>query len=232
MHLNIWRAAQSVRWHTNRPGTAEHNSAGMLTEPGMATQHRTGKDELQSIAHEAMLRRGLLPDFSPAVIAETNRITQAAAASGAVDPRFAQPALGVDRQRRFPRSRPALGCRTRGGWRREDPGRHRRRRRPGEEGLRDRRPRVDQHDLRLHGRGDLSDAAGEAVDRPHFAGRGRGTAGDRDRDGDRRRRHGDGFGRLPGDGAESRQARLQRPRGMAHGHGSRAAKARGSDRIG
>ena len=50
----------------------------------MPTTHRTGKDELQSIAHEAMLQRGLLPDFSPAVIAETNGITHAAAASGAV----------------------------------------------------------------------------------------------------------------------------------------------------
>src|ERR1700720_2267694 len=49
----------------------------------MATTHGTGKDELQSIAHEAMLQRGLLPDFSPAVIAETDQITQAAAASGA-----------------------------------------------------------------------------------------------------------------------------------------------------
>jgi exoribonuclease-2 len=49
----------------------------------MAITHRPSKDELKSIAREAMLKRGLLPDFSPAVIAETNRITQAAAASGA-----------------------------------------------------------------------------------------------------------------------------------------------------
>ena len=49
----------------------------------MAITHRPGKDELKSIAHDAMLQRGLLPDFSPAVIAETNQITQAAAASGA-----------------------------------------------------------------------------------------------------------------------------------------------------
>src|SRR5882672_12556678 len=48
----------------------------------MATTPLTGKRELQSIAHRAMLQRGLLPDFSPAVIAETNRITQAAVASG------------------------------------------------------------------------------------------------------------------------------------------------------
>jgi exoribonuclease-2 len=49
----------------------------------MPTTHSTGKDELQSIAHEAMLQRGLLPDFSPAVIAETNQIMQPAPASGA-----------------------------------------------------------------------------------------------------------------------------------------------------
>jgi VacB/RNase II family 3'-5' exoribonuclease len=49
----------------------------------MPTTHRTGKDELQSIAHQAMLQRGLLPDFSPAVIAETNQIMKPAPASGA-----------------------------------------------------------------------------------------------------------------------------------------------------
>src|SRR6202049_82972 len=49
----------------------------------MAITHRPSKDELKSIAREAMLKRGLLPDFSPAVIAETNQITQAAATSGA-----------------------------------------------------------------------------------------------------------------------------------------------------
>jgi len=49
----------------------------------MAITHRAGKDELQRIAHEAMLQRGLLPDFSPAVIAQSNQITRAAAASGA-----------------------------------------------------------------------------------------------------------------------------------------------------
>ena len=45
--------------------------------------HGTGKNELLLIAHEAMLQRGLLPDFSPSVIAETNQMTHAAATSGA-----------------------------------------------------------------------------------------------------------------------------------------------------
>jgi VacB/RNase II family 3'-5' exoribonuclease len=49
----------------------------------MATTRSTGKDVLFDIAREVMLQRGLLPDFSPAVIEETSRITRAAAASGA-----------------------------------------------------------------------------------------------------------------------------------------------------
>jgi hypothetical protein len=52
------------------------------THHSMATTHGAGKDELQSTAHEAMLARGLLPDFSPAAMAQTNHITQAAVASG------------------------------------------------------------------------------------------------------------------------------------------------------
>jgi hypothetical protein len=35
----------------------------------MAMTHSPGKEELMSIARDAMLKRGLLPDFSPAVIA-------------------------------------------------------------------------------------------------------------------------------------------------------------------
>ena len=49
----------------------------------MAKAHKSGNDDLQSIAHEAMLQRGLLPDFSAAVMAETQRITRPAAAAGA-----------------------------------------------------------------------------------------------------------------------------------------------------
>lgn len=49
----------------------------------MAATHPSGREQLQGIAHAAMLQRGLLPDFSPAVIAETKQITQAAAPSGA-----------------------------------------------------------------------------------------------------------------------------------------------------
>ena len=38
---------------------------------------------LQRIAHEAMLEKGLLPDFAPAVLAEVERIDGAATDSGA-----------------------------------------------------------------------------------------------------------------------------------------------------
>jgi VacB/RNase II family 3'-5' exoribonuclease len=49
----------------------------------MAIPQKTGKDLLQGIAHDAMLQGGLLPDFSPAVMAETNQLTQAARSSSA-----------------------------------------------------------------------------------------------------------------------------------------------------
>ena len=49
----------------------------------MPTGRHFDKDDLRSIAHEAMEERGLLPDFSSAVMAEANRITKAAATSGA-----------------------------------------------------------------------------------------------------------------------------------------------------
>ena len=50
----------------------------------MTTTPMTGKDELQGIADEAMRQRGLLPDFSPAVMAETHLIGQAAVAASDV----------------------------------------------------------------------------------------------------------------------------------------------------
>jgi len=47
------------------------------------TSNRSGREELRSIARAVMLERGLEPDFSRAVIDETDRITRAAATSGA-----------------------------------------------------------------------------------------------------------------------------------------------------
>ncbi len=48
----------------------------------MTTNRTHDKYRLRGIAHEAMLVRGLLPDFSAAVIAQTNAITTAATGSG------------------------------------------------------------------------------------------------------------------------------------------------------
>src|SRR6185369_9407521 len=48
----------------------------------MTPAHPNGRAQLQGIAHEAMLQRGLLPEFSAAVLAETDEITKAAAPSG------------------------------------------------------------------------------------------------------------------------------------------------------
>ena len=47
----------------------------------MTNNQPTGREQLRSIAHAAMLQRGLLPDFSAAVLAETDQIAQAAAST-------------------------------------------------------------------------------------------------------------------------------------------------------
>jgi exoribonuclease-2 len=48
----------------------------------MANIHGNGRRRLQAIAHDVMRQRGLEPDFSLAAIAEANRMTQPAEASG------------------------------------------------------------------------------------------------------------------------------------------------------
>jgi exoribonuclease-2 len=47
----------------------------------MTSSHNGGNRRLQHIAHEAMLARGFLPDFSPAVIVETSALTRAPTAA-------------------------------------------------------------------------------------------------------------------------------------------------------
>ena len=47
------------------------------------TKNTNGLEQLRSIAHQAMIDRGLLPDFSTAALAEVNALSQAARESGA-----------------------------------------------------------------------------------------------------------------------------------------------------
>ena len=46
----------------------------------MTNMQKNAKDQLRRLAHDAMLQRGLLPDFSPEVIAETRDLTPAGTA--------------------------------------------------------------------------------------------------------------------------------------------------------
>ena len=138
-----------------------------------------------------MVERGLLPDFSPAALAEAGAIPGARRPDPRVRDLRGLP-LGFHRQRRLPRSRPALGRRAARRRRGEDPGGDRRRRRRwSRQGS-----AIDEH-ARTNttsvytAAADLPDAAGEALDRPDLARRGPGAPGDRHRDDGRRRRRGD-----------------------------------------
>ena len=53
--------------------------------PQTANNDKQHRAILQSIAHRAMLERGLLPDFSAAVLAELDRIQAPAMKKGAPD---------------------------------------------------------------------------------------------------------------------------------------------------
>ena len=74
-----------------RLGTTQDTELG---DDFLATTQPTGRDDLRALAHDAMIQRGLLPDFSSDVIAETSRLTQAAAASGAAIRDLRRSALG------------------------------------------------------------------------------------------------------------------------------------------
>ena len=116
-----------------------------------------GRNQLTDIAHEAMLQRGLLPDFSPAVVAETDAITRAAV--GARTPRSATCAACSGRRSTTTTRATSTSSRWPSRWRAA---------RSKilvaiadvdalvNAGSRDRRPCAGQHDLRLHGGRDLS----------------------------------------------------------------------------
>ena len=141
----------------------------------MSPNASAGRETLRVIARRAMTERGLLPDFSPAALAQTEALGERVVETGPAIRDLRGPRVGVDRQRRLARPRPALGGgapRRRGGEAARGRGR---RGRDGRGGQRDRRPRPREHDVRLHRGRDLPDAAREAVDRPDVARRGRGT---------------------------------------------------------
>ena len=100
-------------------------------------------NQLRSIARRAMLQRGLLPDFSPAVLAETDAITEAsrgdAATASATCARSSGLRSTTTTRATSISSRSPSRCPA---GRREDPRRGRRRRRAREAALRDRRPRA------------------------------------------------------------------------------------------
>ena len=191
----------------------------------MATTHRPGKDELQSIAHEAMLQRGLLPDFSAAVIAETNRITQAAAASGAAI-RDLRGLLWASIDNDDSRDLDQLSVAE-----------------PVADGavkilvaiadvdaLVKKDSAIDGHawtnTTSVYTAAEIFPMLPEKLSTDLTSlGEGQERLAIVDRDGDRHRRHGDGFRHLPGGRAQSRQARLQRRRRVARGHGAGTAKA-------
>ena len=129
---------------------------------------------LQQIARQAMRDRGFEPDFSRAAVAQV-------AGLGSAAPR--RP-TGAATCATFPGARSTTTTRatsissrspSRGRRRGEGPRRDCRRRRAGETRLPRRPARRAQHDVRLHGRADLSDAARAALDRPHLAQRERGS---------------------------------------------------------
>ena len=149
----------------------------MLDRPSRATMNRSpmsSRGELKAIARRDDDSARPAAGFLPAVVAETDADHEAppprrtppsatcAACSGARSTTMISEILD-----QLSVAEPTAGDG-------EDPRRRRRRRRGREEGLRDRRPRSDQHDVRLHRGRDLPDAAREALDGPDIPRRGPG----------------------------------------------------------
>ncbi len=146
--------------------------------------------------------------------------------------RLAIPALVLDRQRRLARSGSAVGRRSAAERRRETDGRDRRRRRGRRARIGRGSARRDQHDIGLHTRRDLSDAARTAVHRPHVA-----QCERRPNFGGHRSRrlvgrHDHRVGRVRRARAQSGEACLQRRRRVARRHRAAAACRRRRPRHG
>ncbi len=72
---------------------------------------RPSRYDLKDIARRAMMQHGLAPEFSPAAIAEAEAIDGPPRETAPSVRDAARASVGVDRQRRFSRSRSALGRR-------------------------------------------------------------------------------------------------------------------------
>ena len=160
------------------PGGRARRRLGLLSRGAgypVRMMHWT-EEQLRQIARRAMVEAGFEPDFPPAVVAET-----AAMKGPPADPdptvKDLRGLLWCSIDNDDSRDLDQLTVAERPGRRgRPDPGGGGRRGRGGGEGLGHRRARGPEHHLRLHAGGDLSDAAGEALHRPHVAQRGAGSA--------------------------------------------------------
>ena len=141
--------------------------------------------------------------------------------------RSAPTALVVHRQRHLARSRSARGRGSPAGRHHESDGGHRRRRRLRAEGFADRSTRRAPNDDGVHGRPELLDVAGAAVDGDDVAAGRRRQARRRRRVRRRDRRPRAIERRLPRGRSQYRTARVRRRRGVARGPRSGSAEGRG-----
>ena len=200
-----------------------------MTDP-RDEQHRS---ILQRIARQAMLDKGLVPDFPPPALAELDRITgpserrqtdrraTCATCSGA-------PSITTIRATwtSLPLPRPCPAAPSRSWWPL-----------PTWTPWSRRRSALDDHARQnttsvYTAAETFPDAAGEALHRPDLAQLRRGPPGHRRRDGGRRGRIAAELGHLPGDGAQPRQARLQQRGRLAGGKRADAAGDRRGRRPG
>ena len=198
----------------------------------MSTGRRFDKDDLRRIAHDAMEERGLLPDFSSAVMAETNRITKAATPAGA-DVRDLRdlPWASIDNDDSRDLDQLTVAQPVADGTVRilvaiADV-----------DALVKKDSAIDGHawtnTTSVYTPAGIFPMLPEKLSTDLTSlGEGEERLAIVDRDGDRGRRHRDGLRHLPGQRSQPRQARLQRRRGMARRHGAGAAEARRGSRVG
>ena len=200
----------------------------------MAKAHKTGKDDLREHRARGDARSaGCCRTFRPPSWPRRSGSPGPPRRRGSRDPRSAQPALGVDRQRRFARSRPALG----GASRMADGAVRILVAISDVDALVKKDSAIDGHawtnTTSVYTPAGIFPMLPEKLSTDLTSlGEGEERLAIVDRHGDRRRRHRDGLRHLPGHRSQSRQARLQRRRRVARGHGAGAAEARRGSRTG